>query len=362
MIKTLKNKDTFDYVILGGGCAGLSLAYHLLFYGKLEKKTLCIIERRETYKRDKTWSFWNFGNNIFDDCIIQSWDSFKLSTSKSSTTVKCADFPYVSIDSGLFYKKVLKLINSSNNILFYKSINDVDLSHGIVFNSLPLPKANNQKGFYQHFYGIEIETDKEFFNNNQLHLMDFSDTYEGVHFFYTLPFKKNKALIETTWISKITNHSEKDYLNQLVIYIRDKLNIANYNISFSEKGCLPLYHQNIKTKKNEILIGAAANLIRKSTGYAFLNIQNHSKFIINNIDNILSVSDFKLKSKYNFYDEILFRVIEQDPLQMPEIFRSLFLNNTNSVIKFLSGNSTLMDDFLAVMNLPKRQFMSALIK
>ena len=48
----------FDYVIIGGGCAGLSLAYELEVHEKLKDKTLAIIEPREDYKRDKTWSFW----------------------------------------------------------------------------------------------------------------------------------------------------------------------------------------------------------------------------------------------------------------------------------------------------------------
>ena len=44
----------FDYIILGGGCAGLSLAYELEIHKKLENKTLAIIEPREEYKKDKT--------------------------------------------------------------------------------------------------------------------------------------------------------------------------------------------------------------------------------------------------------------------------------------------------------------------
>ena len=48
----------FDYIIIGGGCAGLSLAYELDAKNKLKDKTLAIIETRGDYKRDKTWSFW----------------------------------------------------------------------------------------------------------------------------------------------------------------------------------------------------------------------------------------------------------------------------------------------------------------
>ena len=40
----------FDYIIVGGGCAGLSLAYELEINDKLKEKTLAIIENREEYK------------------------------------------------------------------------------------------------------------------------------------------------------------------------------------------------------------------------------------------------------------------------------------------------------------------------
>ena len=48
----------FDYIIIGGGCAGLSLAYELDFIKIKPIKKLAIIEPRQEYKRDKTWSFW----------------------------------------------------------------------------------------------------------------------------------------------------------------------------------------------------------------------------------------------------------------------------------------------------------------
>ena len=48
----------FDYIIIGGGCAGLSLAFELDIHSKLKDKSLAIIEPRNEYKKDKTWSFW----------------------------------------------------------------------------------------------------------------------------------------------------------------------------------------------------------------------------------------------------------------------------------------------------------------
>ena len=47
----------FDYIIIGGGCAGLSLAYELEINEKLKDKTLAIIEPRENTKKIKLGLF-----------------------------------------------------------------------------------------------------------------------------------------------------------------------------------------------------------------------------------------------------------------------------------------------------------------
>ena len=52
----------FDYVIIGGGCAGLSLAYELEVHKKLEDKKLAIIESRDEYKRDSS----NIRKSMYD--------------------------------------------------------------------------------------------------------------------------------------------------------------------------------------------------------------------------------------------------------------------------------------------------------
>mgnify|MGYP001434593777 CR=1 FL=1 len=88
----------FDYVIIGGGCAGLSLAYELEIHKKLEDKTLAIIEPREEYKRDKTWSFWKVFSHNFDDCIKKSWNNFTINTPYDTKFVECQNTPYQTID------------------------------------------------------------------------------------------------------------------------------------------------------------------------------------------------------------------------------------------------------------------------
>ena len=127
----------FDYIIIGGGCAGLSLAYELEIYDKLKNKTLAIIEPREEYKRDKTWSFWKVFPHNFDDCIINSWNNFTINTPDETKHVDCQFTPYQTIDSGMFYEKILSKLKLNQNIHFFKNIDELDKSNSIVFNSVP---------------------------------------------------------------------------------------------------------------------------------------------------------------------------------------------------------------------------------
>ena len=239
----------FNYIIIGGGCAGLSLAYELEINDKLKDKTLAIIEPRDEYKRDKTWSFWRVSDHNFDDCIKKSWTNFTINTRDHTKHIDCKNTPYETIDSELFYKKILKSLKKNPNIEFYKNINQISFGNSLIFNSLN-NLSEYKHNLWQHFSGIEIETDRDFFDEEVFNLMDFDcDQRERVHFFYTLPFSKNKALIETTWISDLTDESIKDYDNQLKDYLKNYLKLINYKVIFKETGAIPLFYPK-KIKKS----------------------------------------------------------------------------------------------------------------
>ena len=265
----------FDYIIIGGGCAGLSLAYELEIYKKLENKTLAIVEPRSEYKKDKTWSFWKVSSHNFDDCVEKNWENFSINIPNNTKHLECVNYPYQAINSELFYNKINTKLKKNKNIQFFKDIKEVSTENSFIFNSVPNLQTN-QGSLWQHFSGVEIETKKEFFNDQIINLMDFDcDQGESVHFFYTLPYSKNKALIESTWLSKMTDSSEKNYDNQIKNYIEKQLNIKDYKITYKEQGAIPLFYPIDDRKKNTINIGTAGGMTRLSTGYTFLNIQEH---------------------------------------------------------------------------------------
>ena len=176
----------FDYIIIGGGCAGLSLAYELEINDKLKNKTLAIVEQRKKYERDKTWSFWKVFNHNFEDCVIKRWNNFTINISEKFHELNNKEFPYQSIDSGKFYTKINSKLSKNPNISFFENINEINTEKTLVFNSVfdgELDKSN----LWQHFQGIEIETSRDIFDDEIINLMDFNcDQRKDVHFFYTL--------------------------------------------------------------------------------------------------------------------------------------------------------------------------------
>ena len=191
--------------------------------------------------------------------------------------------------------------------------------------------------------------------------MDFDcEQRDSVHFFYTLPYSKNKALVETTWLSKMNDDSQKDYDNQLKNYLEKNLKIKDYKITYKEVGAIPLFYPLYKREKNKINIGTAGGMTRLSTGYTFLNIQEHSKYIRKNIDNITGVDKFEIGKKYQILDEIFLRVLEKNPKIMPDIFFKLFNASPITVIKFLSNKSNFFEDLSIIFKMPKLTFIKAL--
>jgi len=353
----------FDYVIIGGGCAGLSLAYELAVNNKLDKKSLAIIEPRTEYKRDKTWSFWKVIDHNFDDCIIKKWNSFTINSPSGSCELRTEKFPYQCVDSELFYRKINTELSKNENIQFFRNLDEISTSNSFVFNSVPELKPEKYK-LWQHFQGVEIETDKDIFDDEIMNLMDFNcEQRNNVHFFYTLPFAKNRALIETTWLSNLNNNSLQDYDFQIRKYIKENLGIKNYRINYTEKGLIPLFHSKNIREDNKINIGSVGCMTRLSTGYTFLNIQEHSKYIRKNIDNIVTTKIYAIKKKYKFLDNIFLRVMEKYPEKMPNIFLKMFSVKTNTAIKFLSNKSNIIEDLSIILKMPTKWiFIKAIFK
>ena len=101
-------------------------------------------------------------------------------------------------------------------------------------------------------------------------------------------------------------------------------------------------------------------MTRLSTGYTFLNIQEHSRYIVKNIENINSAKIFSLGKKYQLLDKVFLKVLKKHPEKMPQIFFNMFKTSSNTIIKFLSNKSNIIEDINIISKMPKLIFLKAL--
>ena len=283
---------------------------------------------------------------------------------------------YRTIDSKKFYDFVTEQLRSNDNIITVMNCDIQTIeSHVIhtnkggyigkvIYDSL-IDLSYQTPTMYQHFFGCEVETDNDCFNENIVDLMNFDCPQDGgLHFFYTLPFSKNKALIETTWYSK-TIKKQSEYQNEIDHYLREK-NIKG-KITYTEYGAIPLNltknNKESSSSKDYIKIGSAGGLTRASTGYTFQAIQSFSEQLAGNLklDRKLTVPNIRHK-KYDFLDEIFLSVMEHEYKSMPGIFFNLFKNSDSiTTISFLSDRSNWIQDLKVILSMPKLIFIKNLI-
>ena len=373
--------EKFDYIIVGAGCSGLSLAYEMNVKNLFNDKTCAIIDKRKEFNRDKIWSYWNIYEHSFYDCLINKWDKFCVKKNQNEIILDCENFQYQSIDSQKFYKKILDNLNSNKNIklILNKSVDkiyenkdeaivqcsDEIFRSDIIFNSSLDNKTTKESELFQHFYGCEVVFDENVNLPEYPIIMDFNCNQDSwVHFFYTLPMGKNKIFIENTWISNEKSFAFERYIAEINYYIQNNLNYKKkYKTNYSEIGSIPMFHfkNNMKYKKL-INIGTAGNLTRKSTGYTFLNIQKSVKQIAINISKKQNIKESSVSLKYNYLDDIFIKVLLEKKGSMYEVFFDLFKKNkTKDIVKFLSNTSNWFEDLRIILSMPKLIFIKKLL-
>lgn len=373
--------EKFDYIIVGAGCSGLSLAYEMNVKNLFNDKTCAIIDKRKEFNRDKIWSYWNIYEHSFYDCLINKWDKFCVKKNQNEIILDCENFQYQSIDSQKFYKKILDNLNSNKNIklILNKSVDkiyenkdevivqcsDEIFRTDITFNSSLDNKTTKESELFQHFYGCEVVFDENVNLPEYPIIMDFNCNQDSwVHFFYTLPMGKNKIFIENTWISNEKSFAFERYIAEINYYIQNNLNYKKkYKTNYSEIGSIPMFHfkNNVKYKKL-INIGTAGNLTRKSTGYTFLNIQKSVKQIAINISKKQNIKESSVSLKYNYLDDIFIKVLLEKKESMYEVFFDLFKKNkTKDIVKFLSNTSNWFEDLKIILSMPKLIFIKKLL-
>ena len=107
-------RTSFPYVILGAGCAGLSLAWHLVELGVQEP--ILLVDRRERFDNDRTWCYWGVEPTPFDDLATHAWTRWRVADGRREVVAGCPEYPYLRLCAGDFYRRVLDRLAAAPNV------------------------------------------------------------------------------------------------------------------------------------------------------------------------------------------------------------------------------------------------------
>lgn len=373
---------TYDYIIAGAGCAGLSLAVHMINSGRFADKKILIVDKNEKKLNDRTWCFWETEPGLFEPVVHHRWGKVWFHSDKLSKLLDLPPYQYKLIRGIDFYKHCFQLIRQQPNIHIrlgeikgieskenhaFLLIEDERISGRYIFNSILFDKpVLRQKEHYllQHFKGWVVETDQPFFKPTEATLMDFRTSQDnGTTFVYVMPFSEKKALIEfTVFNEKLL--PDQQYDEGLKNYIHNVLQVSSYKVSESEFGVIPMTNYRFPVSNQSIInIGTAGGQTKASSGYTFRFIQKHSAAIVKSLANDKNPAVKSGAGRFNFYDSILLRILKEKTVTGKNIFTALFQKNKpQRLLRFLDNESSFAEELKIISSLPTMPFLKAALK
>ena len=370
----------YDYIIAGGGGAGLSLVHHLL-QTRLSQKRILIVDRDGKQTNDRTWCFWEAGPGPFEEIVYHRWQHVYFHGESYSKLLNLRPYHYKMIRSGDFYQHIKSRIAAYPNVTWLtaevQSTHEmatgarVETSEGAftadwVFNSLRDPherqSVNGHIYLLQHFKGWVIQTPEDFFDPQRATLMDFRvDQHDACRFFYVLPTDKRTALVEFTLFSPdlLPNYVYEEELRR---YLHRFLSLDDYTIQHEEFGVIPMTNQPYPSRRSAhvINLGTAGGMTKPSTGYTFQRIQQDSEQLVGSLLRTGRPERHPTPwdKRFHLYDSTLLQVMNRNQYPAKKIFTDIFRKNpTERVLRFLSEETTLQEEIQVANSVERGEFI-----
>ena len=374
---------THDILIIGGGCSGLALAYHLKKNNTDQK--IIILESRKEYTHDKTWCFWEKNENLWTSMATKHWSHWSFHTDSDHQTIKHESqiWKYYHLPAIKYYKHMTQTIRTSNNITLKMNTQVTKITkektsllgpkgttyqlqtNNDTYRALHVidtrPQRSGESILFQSFYGFEIEIQAS--QNDDcvalMHNMRTDDT--SFRFNYILPLSKTHMLFEHTRFAD-SPISEEIMKKECSIEMK-RLDIKHQKIIRTEYGLLPM---GLKIKPSQFHTGGQRQgALRDASGYAFLRIQRwadaFSKELIKQSDHKTKIPNKNRKDSQKTMDMFFLKTLRREHHDSSKIFMSLAKSaGANLFSRFMSDQSSLMDKIRIIISMPPWPFIKTL--
>ena len=376
----MSTPSAYDLIIIGGGCAGLSLASNLAKLPGAAPKVL-VLEQRLQYRNDRTWCFWDTANAACKSLVTHAWPTFRIKDKQQAHTYDALKHPYLMLASDVFYNQALADIDRCSNtqlLLGEEIIGSAvkvnqawqvktasgNYSAKWLVDTRPHPDmVESDSVLWQSFFGQEIELDAAHFDADQCVLMDFDDGFaNGLAFVYFLPTSAKQALIEYTVFSEHRYNKEalQPMLMQAVAQYTGQM---AHRVVREESGVLPMGNKRIRAHQDPsyVFSGLHAGGARPSSGYAFQRIQAWAQACaVSLVEQNRLLPFAKDKWLQRHMDDLFLYVIKSQPKMASSLFKALFKHCPHpALVKFMSDQASLYDAFCVMKSLPTFLFIQS---
>ncbi|MFD2784932.1 FAD-dependent oxidoreductase [Hymenobacter rubripertinctus] len=368
----------YDYLIVGGGAAGLSLAYHISQEPRLAGKRVVLVEPEESPRNDRTWRFWSDEPSPYEAIIAHQWNHMMFRTPQLTRRIALGQYRYRMLRSLDFYQLVYRtlderptqfvrlvgrvtglqeVLSGSQARVLATLADGTQLQARYAFDSrLPKLAPDPRRHLYlqQHFVGWEIETDEDTFDVSTMQFMDFDiEQHQQVRFVYSLPFSPRRALVEFTVFSPELL-APAEYDEALRQYLTQHLSGQRYRITGRESGSIPMTSHPLPARVSARILnlGTRAGRAKPSTGYTFARIQRHSAHLVAALAASGHPPANPTTDQWQFplFDTLLLDIMQRRGESVRDIFQQLFTRNpVERIFRFLDERTTPLEN-LQIMN------------
>lgn len=372
----------YDYIVSGGGAAGLSWVHRLL-HSSLKDRRVLILEPDTKDRNDRTWCFWEREPGPFEHIVHHQWRRLWFHQGDFSRLLDINRYVYKVIRGIDFYKEVKAVLAGFPNVEWrHEPVEELcNTGAGVevkaggwlysadwCINSVyrgPAPDKQKLNYLDQHFRGWFVRTESDVFDPGVATMMDFRTPQEGeFRFLYVLPFSTKEALVEVAIFSN--QHLEAaGYDEILARYMREHLPQAGgYEVTETEQGNIPMTDFDFPRQEGRIVnIGMAGGDTRASTGYTFWNIQQRVDGMVRQLEQQGRMTDDEpwARRRSRRYDTLMLHVLERGLHPGDELFRQLFERNPSPrLLAFLNAETTLPQELALMSTTPIGKFLAAL--
>lgn len=352
--------QSYDLIVIGAGCAGLSLAHRLSLLPDLQSRIL-FLEARAQYVHDKIWCHWEHDRSLLDARWRgYSWSRMQIGDENRTVTVETGSKAYVAVESLPFYRSVVDDVARSSHLSlrmdskvsmplqregesFRIPVGSDVFQSPHVLDTRPTMGRLRYPGMWQSFLGWEIETDASRFDPETITLMEFVRPSSYVlEFLYVLPFSERHALVEWTVFDPrpIAPEVFSDRLAKKILAIVKGSATRRIRV---ERGVLPMGRlESPHSEPGLTHASLGAGMARISTGYAFSNIQRWAARCAGEIETRgKPCGPLSVPKSLDWMDQFFLARMQRAPERAPDFLMDLFEKTDHqNLLEFLEGRAS----------------------